>query len=549
MLELIFFTTNKTKINHFRYLARNLDVSIKSFKELNYYASYNEPRIDDRRELLHLSYLSALSQWQKRQGKINEAANTFFFEDTSVTIHALSSEKEFPGVNVKFWMRETSFEKLDAELRRLGNNRRATVRSDIIMHLPQRWKEALKTDDDYVWVHGSVDGEIVRNEELIDLNLMYPWLDDKSFNRWFVPSGSNVPISALPIEIADKFDFRARAFSQIVEFLKRLNFLSALTEQPALQLSLPRFTEIPTVLIVCGPSCAGKTTLASWLTDHYDIPHIEASDFMYRAFWERHGLGSQIKISDFAQLALSSQPDIVSSQILTHIKKKGLQHVVITGFRSPAEIFSFKEGLDRNLSCEVVYLNANPEIRLQRAIVRNRDNITVEKFWRRDTQEMRMGLPGIEAHCSNEKIQNNEELNLLFRVFKKKYRIFLQMFKLAHGRIRFESNLEPLIIMSMFDYVFEHKWLTTTEITSAVNKKFGQKKFKDNVSRYFNQTYHPYYDARLREEGLGHGKVIEYMLSTTGVSEAKLLVKFDKMLLIKRNRAPRKKGTQLTLFE
>jgi len=549
MLDLVFFTTNKTKINHFRYLARGLGISVKSFKELNYYASYDEPRIDDRQQLLYLSYISALKQWQKRQGKAEEAGSTFFFEDTSVMINALSTDKEFPGVNVKFWMRETTFENLDAQLKALGNDRRVTVRSDIVMHLPKRWKDALKMEEDYVWVYGTVSGTIVEKSEQIDLNLMYPWLDDKSFNRWFVPDGADGPISSLPIESADLFDFRSRAFEKMLDILRKLNFLHESNESKSFQLSLPKVEEVPTVLVICGPSCAGKTTLASWLTDKYDIPHIEASDFMYRAFWERHGLGSNVKISDFAQLALKSQPDIVSSQIIAHIRRKNIHHAVVTGFRSPEEIECFNAELSSETRCEVVYLDAASSVRLDRAIKRNRDNISEEKFWRRESQEVEMGLEIIRDELADVKVFNDVELKVLFSIFKKNYRVFLNIFQHASRRIRFDSNLEPLIIMSMVDFVNSGKWLTTTEITSAVNKKFDQKKFKDNISRYFNQTYHPYYDARLRENGLGGSKVIEYMLSTTGISEAKLLAKFDKMLLIKRPDAPRTLGVQLPLFE
>lgn len=549
MIDLVFFSTNRTKINHFRYLGRKVAIGVKSFKELNYYASYNEPRIDDRRELLHLSYISALQQWQKRQGRSEDETTTFFFEDTSVVINALSSEKEFPGVNVKFWMRETNFEDLDLQLLSLGNDRRATVRSDIVMHLPKKWRDSLGISDEYLWVFGEVSGRIVDREEQIDLNPMFPWLDDKSFNRWFVPDGASSPMSALTIEDADKFDFRERAFQKIVECLRRLNFVHHDAQQRALQLELPRLESIPAVLIICGPTCAGKTTVASWFTDKYEIPHIEASDFMYRAFWERHGLGSDIKIGDFAQIALEKQPDIVSSQVLNHIAKKSFGSVVVTGFRSPVEVQLFLEGIRGNLSYEIIYLDAPLEIRLVRAIRRARDNVNEEKFLARDAQELKMGLGKIRGDFCHAYIENNSSLKDLRTQFQRRYRNFLSMHKLRRRRIKFESNLEPLIILSLIEYAKKGIWLTTTEITSAVNRKFGQRKFKDNISRYFNQTYHPYYDARLRSTNAGGGKTVEYALSTTGMSEAKLLAKFEKSLLFVRPARVEITSKQLSLFE
>ncbi|MES3021094.1 MAG: non-canonical purine NTP pyrophosphatase [Pseudomonadota bacterium] len=547
MVDLIFFSTNRTKITHFRYLGSKFGLTVRSFKEVNYYASYNEPKVDDRAELLRLSYQSALQQWQRRQGKFDDDTATFFFEDTSVRIDALSQYAEIPGVNIKFWMKEMSFEKLDAELKRNGNNRKASVRSDIVMHLPKKWKELIGTTDDFLWVFGEVKGNIADTEELIDMNLVYPWLDDKSFNRWFVPTGAVSPISALNIDEANNFDFRRLAFLKIVEKLGRLQFFQSNEVQSALQLELPRVQSYPSIFVICGPTCAGKTTTAGWMTERYNIPHIEASDFMYKAFWERHGLRSATKIGDFAEAALISQPDIVASQIIAHIQKKQYSSAVVTGFRAAAEVQIFNAGISADIQTELIFLDAAKAVRLERAILRNRDQITEEKFQKRNDQEERMGVNEIAQASSATHISNDGDIQLLYSVLRTKYRAIFKMQRSNIGRPRFDSNLEPLILSTLFDHLSVDLWLTTTEIAAALNKKFLENKSKNNISRYFNQGYHPYYEVRARENNGIKTRTVEYKLSATGISETKLLHKFGINLLPLQRSPRRKTSRQLAL--
>ncbi|WP_427916278.1 non-canonical purine NTP pyrophosphatase [Stenotrophomonas maltophilia] len=138
MTDLWFLTTNAIKLANFRTLARGTGLSIHSFHERTFLASYYEPRLDDRQEILRLSYESALFQWN-RAGL--DLESFFFIEDTSVIIHALSGDREVPGVDVKYWMRDMDFPTLDELLKARGNDRAVTVRSDIILHLPPQYSE------------------------------------------------------------------------------------------------------------------------------------------------------------------------------------------------------------------------------------------------------------------------------------------------------------------------------------------------------------------------------------------------------------------------
>lgn len=526
MIEIVFFSTNRSKLAHFRYLGEKAGVRVKGFHETTYYASYDEPKIDDRSELLRLSYESALEQWLKRQGANDDGHSTFFFEDTSVVVEALSKDEEVPGVNVKYWMRDMTFTKLDALLKRAGDNRKVVVRSDIVMHLPQSWRASLNMTERYLWVSGETHGHIAGSERRIQPNLVYPWLDDKTFNKWFVPIGASGPISTLTIEEADRADFRGRAFEEITKVFRRLSFLSRRQEHGADQLQIPGIPTYPSIFVICGPSCAGKTTTASWMRDQYSLLHIEASDFMYKAFWERHGPGTNVRIGDFAEAALQTQPGIVAQPIARFLRETNSSAAVVTGFRSKREVEIFRHAVGSSAEIALMYLTASVPIRLERAIKRGRDGVTPEKFEKRDSQETRMGLSDI-ALLPNVVQQTNEgSLQELYGAVRSRYRKALQVYTSDKGR-RAQRNranrdqLEGLILRTLLAEHPTDKWLTTTEIAAALNRRFNEKKNKNNVSRYFNQEFHPYYELRFRERDGKQIGVLEYRLSATGISRAK----------------------------
>jgi adenylate kinase family enzyme/inosine/xanthosine triphosphate pyrophosphatase family protein len=553
MIEIVFFSTNRSKLAHFRYLGEKSGIRVKGFHETTYYASYNEPKIDDRSELLKLSYESALEQWQKRQGANDDDHSTFIFEDTSVVIEALSKDAEIPGVNVKYWMRDMTFAKLNALLKRAGNNRKVIVRSDIVMHLPQRWRTLLNTTDRYLSMVGESHGVIADREYEIQPNLVYPWLDDKTFNKWFVPQGASGPISMLTIEDADRVDFRARAFEGIISVLRdRLSFLAKSQKPGANQLPIPGIATYPSIFVICGPSCAGKSTTACWMRDQYDLLHIEASDFMYKAFWERHGPGTNVRIGDFAEAALQTQPNIVAQPIARFLREIEASGAVVTGFRSTKEVEVFQQELGPSTEVALVYLDASVPIRLDRAIKRGRDDVTPEKFEKRDAQEIRMGVLDIAA-LPNVELQRNEgSLKELYGAVRTRYRKALGFYtsdreRRAQRQQPRRAQLEGLILQTLLAELPTKKWLTTTEIAAALNRRFDEEKSKSNVSRYFNQEFHPYYELRFRERDGKRIGVLEYRLSATGISCAKQLHTASKAQQTRRRRRQPAENAQLSL--
>lgn len=529
MLNLIFFTTNKTKLAHARHMAENYPVSIESFRRKTYYASYVEPRIDSRTELLHQSYESALEQ-AKNSG-INPEKSFFFLEDTSVIIDALSSgTQEVPGVNVKYWMKDTVFKDLDKQLKK-ASNRNVTVRSDLLLHIPEYYRRKWNIKDHYVVFVGKQEGVVVEAEEEFNTNLVFPWLDNKTFNKWFVPTGESKPISCLGIESANRYDFRLHAFSKMMEFFEQNRMFGESYVQQSLDLDSSS-DDLSPILIICGFPCAGKTTLSQYLVHKYGYIHIEASDFMYLNFYLRHDVGSEIKISDFAEEALKQKPEIAAEKIADYISTLDQQPIVISGFRSMDEIDWLKNRFgSANVSrkFKLGFIEASKELRFDRYNKRKRDGHEVEfaQFQLQDDQQVRMGLREISLSAHKVEVINegtfDEFYNNAQSVLKPSEQtlhdaaIDLSNLRNHKRNIGLEAPI-LMALLSKWQGGEDHPYFTTTEIAKLINQVFPamKPKYKDNVSRYFNQDYYAYYEI---DPDSDENKR-RYRLSNSGYSRA-----------------------------
>lgn len=536
MLKLIFFTTNKVKLAHARHMAESYPVVIESFRRKTFYASYTEPKIDSRDELLRQSYESALEQ--AGNAGINTKKNFFFLEDTSVVIDALSTDvEEIPGVNVKYWMKDIQFESLDEELKR-ASNRNVTVRSDFLLHIPEYYRQKWGMKDSYLIFVGKQEGTVIEAEQSFDTNLVFPWLDNKTFNKWFVPNGEALPLSCLPIKDAERYDFRAHAFSEMMKFFAQKSMFSSLYEQQSLALETVSQISTP-VLIICGYPCAGKTTLSQYLVRKYGYIHVEASDFMYLNFYLRHDIGSEIEISDFAEEALRQKPEIAAEKIAEYINTLGEQPIVISGFRSMDEINWLQqefERRDKRRSFKLGYINASQSIRFRRYNERKRDGYEVDmaRFQIQDDQQVRMGLQDISSSSDKITIGNEGTLDEFFneaRSVLQPSEDFLHSFEIDLSNfVHFSRNigLEAPIFMSLLSKWEDREdrpYFTTTQIAKLINELFpaSKPKHKDNVSRYFNQDFYAYYEIdpdpdenkrryRLSNSGYGRAVSIYYEL-------------------------------------
>lgn len=509
MLDVVFFTSSKVKLAHANYLSRNYNVRFVGFKEKTYHASYYEPRIYDRDSLLRQSYYGALEQARKAKLNLN---NPFVLEDTSVNIFSLSKNNgyETPGLDIKYWMKDTSFKNLDEQLLKLGNKRLVEVRSDVVLHIPLSLRG--KYDADYLIFTSKSYGSIVDKEDQFDTQALYPWLDNKTFNKWFVPISEKKCISQLDIEVADKYDFRRNAFKKVFDFLFNEGFLSEEEYyQSVLELKEGEVgSNLPENLIVVGLPCAGKTSVAQFLNNKYGYLHVEASDFMHATFRELHSLDGSVQIGDFAEQILMKEPIKVAEQVKDFIDSVNLSSAVITGFRKKEEVDYIRTYMAYK-KFNVIYVDSSEEIRKSRFEYRAR--VQSEKFSERDARENNMGMTALKEMSSI--ITNEKTLDEFFNEFSERY---IGYDKGMEGFIYKNSDLFCKILYSLktvWTNEVDSRFYTTTEISELINRVFSEadkKKHKDNVSRFFNQKISPLFDVELID-----GKM-KYRLSNTGYS-------------------------------
>ncbi len=532
MLALTFFTSNPTKLAHGRYLAESEPIEIHGFRQRTYHAGYEEPRLQSREDLLAASYESAVQQAKK--ARILSPRHFFILEDTSVTIDALSTPtEEVPGLDVKYWMREATFDSVDASIHAAGGNRKATVRSDVLLHIPSAYRKLWGTGE-YVVFTGEQSGSIVERETAFSTNVMYPWLDNQTFNKWFRPEGASGALGSLPIDEANTYDFRRKAFEKLFRFLREHKLLRS----PTPQRRLPLQRDIN--YIICGYTCAGKTTASQHLARSFDYLHVEASDFMHLAYYMRHDVPDRISIGDFAEQALLEKPEIAAEAIAKYVQADVESPCVISGFRSVREIDWLVEKLgEYGKRFRLVFVRSPQTERFTRMVKRSRsgDVNDVARFRSRDEQQERMGLEVIADDPRTVAWDNGSELSEYLDLIERDVdrdplgEPDLERWLAAVSR-KSRLKLEEAILIALLT-----RWaddenrpsFTTSEIAKIINELLSEtsRKHKDNVSRYFNQNFYAYYEVeidpargtrRYRLSNTGYGKALRMLRKHAGNS-------------------------------
>lgn len=514
MIEIIFLSSSRTKFAHIEYLLKKSNYFIS--QQRNYGIGYVEPRIYDREQLLKESYVDARKRFEKN---VSKAQNKFFIiEDTSVVIDALSDkDREVPGLDIKYWMKEHSFEDVDSLLKSYGNNRKCTVRSDILLHLPRQLQK--KYNKEYMVFTGKSEGFICKEEKHFEINSLYPWLDNKTFNKWFVPAEyerEDMPISQLVIKEAVRFDFRQKAISKMISFLEQQELEESEKQHMQNGVQSPSLFDSPAFLLL-GSTCAGKTTLAEYLAKEYDYYHIEASDFMHQEFYRIHGTGSSVKIGDFAEKALEEDPIIVAKQVLEFCKNIKSKPIVVSGFRTLEEVEYFQKNYHGLL--QPIYISTQQSIRYERCKRRGRKDVAMsfEEFQIKDIQQYDMGIKTLEQNIKDV-ITNNKSFEEYYGLFERGYNHFINHYEWGRNKEIEDLRLEELILLALS--LYPEKYFTTTEIAEIINTKLLtiDTKSKNNVSRYFNQHFHPYYDIKTENS------TNKYAINSTGKSQIQFVI-------------------------
>lgn len=522
MTNITFITSNKTKLAHARYLCRNYQVNIQHYKKLFYGVGYEEPRINDRMRLLTDSFKDAVRRW--REYVSGAEGRLFFIEDTSVKIDAFSDgTNEVPGVDIKYWMLNTDFKSLDVKLREKGNNRKCSVSSHLMLFLTEDLKEKSEIQEDYVIFKSTAYGTIVEKEYNFDTQILYPWLDNRTFNKWFVPSGCSLPISMLNINEAEKGDFRKGAFEQMLSFLEKHGAIKNRVHKYN-QLEFQFYNNF----VVCGKTCAGKSTIGKFLAEEYGYYHIEASEFMALKLLETHGVPSNIDKHIFASKVLSVEPLFVVNSLMDFLREHGINdRFVITGFRTTEEVNTFFRNFPSDNS-HLIYIDSDYKERYRRWGLRQRDieQYTEDRFRDIDRIQEEMGVGDIKKMEEVLTIDNGTNgLSYFYSSFRNQFlqKMEKDSIKITGTEIKTQKfSLEKaiLIILAIEYQKDESRLYTTTEISHLINHYFlTVEKNKNNVSRYFNQSYYVYYEVRFI-----NGKN-RYRLSPIGYSEALKIVR------------------------
>ncbi|WP_460042458.1 non-canonical purine NTP pyrophosphatase [Pseudomonas sp. S2_H01] len=546
MFKIIFLTSSNVKMSHVTFLMKEYDVEL--IPPPDYGKPYHEPRIYDRARLLEESLNDANQRLArnisilKQEEDVSQALRLgleedeqshaltsdhqhriFFIEDTSVRIDALSQSKEVPGVDIKYWMRENNFYDVDGLLKSKKNNRRVSVRSDIVLYLPPALRDS--SGEIYKIFTGIVEGVIVEREEKFDVNSLYPWLDNKSFNKWFVPAGADTVFSLLPIEQSLYFDFRKVAVDKLLLFLEGKGLVRKRRAVAPPQTQGELF--LSQDFIFCGPTCSGKTILAFLVSRKYGYQHIEASDFMRKAFLDRHGLDSGLSIHEFAKETLASDPGVVANQVADYILSTSPYRFIVTGFRSLNEVEVLSARLNRS-DIKLIYIDSPIHVRYIRSLRRGRNDKaeSFDEFQYQNSLQEDMGLSGLRN--SSSVIRNEGGLiSYLKGTIKGLITSDEYVDKLSYDVLNKRVFL-PLEQVLMVALLVEEEYmrtpLTTSEIARVVTRDFlnlreksvGQTVAvnKNNVSRFFNQKSNIHFRAVKTDKG------IKYQLSQTGKSAA-----------------------------
>ena len=392
-----FHTSSIEKFLQARMVFRSAGVPLRYFKESQ------EPYVENYEGGKELLLERAIREIVGRL----DANSLFFVEDTSVRIEALSRSCDFPGLAVKEWFKETSFEQLDAQLLSAGDDRRATVSSDIALFVPNLPRP--------VFASGRTRGRVADTPPTFSTDVEHPWLTPDTFNGWFVPDGTSKRLGEMSIQRSLAHDFRVKALLQLLERLEEFAAVLNLpagsyfvpgTERPKRQ---PMLFPASPLLVVVGRVCAGKTTFGKYAAATSGCLHIEASDIM-KEIGAAAGVRAESKAASAREVIARMGPDVVAREIEDRFGGVLDAGAVITGFRTLEEVLYTRQ---RHPGCRVVFVDCGDRIRFERHLVRGRlDSVsTYGEFSAHDREQWMFGLLGRVADVSDVRVVNEGSMS------------------------------------------------------------------------------------------------------------------------------------------
>ena len=408
--RLFFYTTSSEKFAQAQFAFQRSGLSVTEFKSRH--DPYREDEEGTSRELLTRAIVEICET-------VQPAASTLFFvEDTSLRIDALSGPtSEVPGLHVKDWFARTSFGELDRQLKAAGDVRTATVKSDIALHVPNL--------EEPLFFHGETSGVVANAPPGFQASIEHPWLTPDSFNGWLVPDGSDYPLGGMTVEESWRYDFRAKALTELIgrleEYAAVLNLPIAASTRRVKRLRTLEptlFSDDRPTFVVIGPTCAGKTTFGNRAVKSSEgrapMLHIEASDIV-RTFDGGPKAGESPL--DFALRVLGAHGfDVAARRIVDEYHGDELRTgAVITGFRTIEELLYVRSALSMT---RVLYLDAPLRTRYDRFLQRRRsadDTLSLEEFKRLDLDQGSFGLLSAGSQLADVRLVNDQNLDTYFQ--------------------------------------------------------------------------------------------------------------------------------------
>lgn len=411
LINVYFYTSNIEKFLQARTVFSRLGYIVR------HYRGINEPYDED----YHLGTEALLERAVQQLADNFGLRSVFFVEDTSLRLDALStSAGDYPGLRVKEWFSEVTFEELDQQLKLNANNRSAIVKSDIALHLPKLRRP--------IYFHGETRGSVVDCPRKFEAPIQYPWLSPNNFNAWFVPDGKDRCLGEMEFEESWDYDFRIRAFLQLCRGLEELNAVLnlpsfAYVRRPHViseQTQYPLLLSDNPVFCVIGPKCGGKSTFGDYISQNIDTTWYEASR-MFQRILDDEGLnGTNVDPLKFLR---EKGMDLVAKKILEILRTDGRTLSLVTGLRTMEELLTLRSHVS---DIVLVCVDADQKVRYERHIRRARDSEirTFAEFRKYDEEQSAFGLLRVAKDVADVIIENNDTMGNYHRKIDRVIRNF-----------------------------------------------------------------------------------------------------------------------------
>lgn len=160
-------------------------------------------------------------------------------------------------------------------------------------------------------------------------------------------------------------------------------------------------------ILLCGRSCAGKTTGGQLLSAALGKPHCEASHYM-RRYWQTLGKPGE-NADDFAFRSLREDVTRVPAAILAECGRDKASLAIVTGLRSPEEVAVMQEACRTSM---LVWVDCDATLRFARAQLRDRSDAprSFDELTAKDAAQNDMGLERLQSELNPIVVSNQGSL-------------------------------------------------------------------------------------------------------------------------------------------